>query len=124
MRKTTLLIAALAATVMTGCQAPSGSSTALPKQELPEFLVTTLGTAPGWVVADTEGFYCHVFQYAGTGDYVDKFNGAISAIKEEGKKGGSNALVNLQISSESHEIQGSRWHASIVHLCGDFVTLK
>jgi hypothetical protein len=96
----------------------------MPKQQLPEFLVSTLDSAPGWSVVETKGFYCHVFQYSGTGDYVDKFNAAIAAIKEEGKKGGSNAFVNLQISSESHEIQGSRWHASIIHLCGDLVTLK
>lgn len=124
MRKTSLLVAAAAAISLVGCQAPSGTTAAAPKQELPEFLVTTLEAAPGWTVAETKGFYCQVFQYAGTGDYVDKFNLAIGAIKDEGKKGGSNAFVNMQLSSESHEIQGSQWHASIVHICGDFVTLK
>lgn len=113
-----------AAIIAAGCQPLSESPASVPKQKLPDFLVTTLSTVPGWSVAETKGFYCRIFQYAGTGDYADKFNAAIGAIEEEGKKGGSNAFVNLQISSESHEIQGSKWHASVVHMCGDFVTLK
>lgn len=124
MRKTSLLVAAAAAISLVGCQAPSATTADTPKQALPEFLVTTLEAAPGWTVAETKGFYCHVFQYMGTGDYVEKFNLAIGAIQDEGKTAGSNAFVNMQVSSESHEIQGSRWHASIVHICGDFVTLK
>lgn len=124
MKKLPLLFAVVAAISLVGCQVPSAATDATPKQELPEFLVTTLQGAPGWTVAETKGFYCHVFQYTGTGDYVEKFNLAIGAIQDVGKEGGSNAFVNMQVSSESHEIQGSQWHASIVHICGDFVTLK
>lgn len=124
MRKNVFIATATALLCLAGCHAPSGTTGPAAKQELPDFLVTTLQAAPGWTVAETKGFYCHVFQYSGTGDYVDKFNLAIGAIQDVGKKGGSNAFVNMQVSSESHEIQGSQWHASIVHICGDFVTLK
>lgn len=78
----------------------------------------------GWTVVETKGLECRFFEYSGTGDYIDRFKAAIGGIKEEGAKLGSNAFVNLHITSESFELQGSKWHSSIVHMCGDLVVIK
>ena len=76
------------------------------------------------MISDVKGFGCRVFQYNGTGDYMEKFNGALEGLKSNGSELGANAFLNFSVSSESHEIQGSKWHASIVHLCGDYAVIK
>lgn len=101
----------------------NGSS--LPKQKIEEFHFSSLTTPPvGWAVQETQGYYCRFFEYAGTGEYVAKFQSVMNGIVEEGKKKGANGFLNAHVAAESHEIQGSKWHASVVHLCGDFVVLR
>jgi len=122
MKRQAIVLATFVA--LTGCQPQATTAPGIPKQKLDGFFITTMGSAPGWQVVESQGFYCRIFDYSGTGDYMDRFNGAIEAIREVGQEAGANALVNLRISSESHEVQGSKWHSSIVHICGDMVVLE
>jgi hypothetical protein len=90
-----------------------------------ELLITALASPPGRAIAqEKDGFFCRFFEYSGTGDYGERFRNALEGIRIEGKKKGANAFVQATVSSESHEIQGSKWHSSIVHICGDFVLLE
>lgn len=116
-----LLLPALGA-----CSATSsdGGTSAASKQKLDGVMITTLPAPGGWKIKETKGMHCRFFQYAGEGDYVEKFNSATAAIQEEAKKQGAQALVNLRVTSASYEIQGSKWHASVLNLCGDLVTLE
>jgi hypothetical protein len=93
--------------------------------ESDELLITALSSPPGRAIAqEKDGFFCRFFEYSGTGDYGERFRNALEGIRSEGKKKGANAFVQASVSSESHEIQGSKWHSSIVHICGDFVLLE
>ena len=123
------LVSASAILFCVGCdaggRAPNPAEVHSPKQQIEGVLITSLPAAPGRVVTALKGgFYCQFFQYSGTGDYGDRFRQMLDGVTEEGKKLGANAFVNAAISSESHEIQGSKWHSSVVHICGDFVVLE
>jgi hypothetical protein len=89
-----------------------------------ELIITSLSSLPGRALVEhKDGFYCRFFEYSGTGDYGERFRKALEFIRDEGKQQGANAFVHASVSSESHEIQGSKWHSSMVHICGDFVRL-
>jgi len=95
------------------------------EQRLDDVFVTSLSSLPGrQVVEGKGGFYCQFFQYSGTGDYALRLKNALAELVAEGKKQGANAFINARLSAESHEIQGSKWHSSIVHICGDYVILR
>ena len=118
----TLLVLVTSSTILfnlAGCQKNN-----LPKQKKSDFFVTTTAGPVGWDVVEVKGVYCQFFQYTGNGDYVDKFQDALNLISAQGKKEGANGFVNFRIASESHEIQGSKWHASIVNMCGDFAVIQ
>lgn len=128
----------LAALLAIGCQQPNHERAAPVQASAPsvasapptlapsgELFITTRQTFPGRsIIEEKGGFYCQFFQYSGTGDYGDRFRDALDGLRNEGKKLGANAFINASVSSESHEIQGSKWHASFVHICGDFVRLN
>jgi hypothetical protein len=126
----------LAAGVTSACGRPRKdalptppASQSAPTPEAPpadeELIITSLPSLPGRsIVATKGGLYCRFFEYSGTGDYGDRFRKALDGITSEGKQKGANAFVQASVSSESHEIQGSKWHSSIVHICGDFVRLN
>lgn len=115
----------LAAPLLTAClpSSPQPTVATAQKQKIEGVFITTLAAPAGWQVKESRGLNCRFFQYAGTGDYVDRFNSALQGLVEEGKKLGAQAFVNARISSESHEMQGSKWHTSMVQICGDFVVL-
>ena len=122
MKKLTLVVALL---FVSACNAGNSDTSVTPKQVVDDFFVSTTASAPvGWQISENKGFYCRFFPYSGTDDYSDRFNGALAEIKEEGKKMGANALINFSVSGTSFEFQGSKWHSSVVHLCGDYVAIK
>ena len=119
-----------------GCSRPNRRATPTPSVsasasgqglEVPppdeEVIITSLANVPGRATGQPKGgLFCRFFE-SGTGDYAERFRNALEGIRVEGKKLGANAFVQASVSSESHEIQGSKWHSSIVHICGDFVRL-
>lgn len=94
------------------------------KQKVTGFFTSSLEAPAGWRIKEVRGFECRFFEYAGTGDYLDRFKGVLRGIAEDGKNSGANAFVNARVSSESHETPGSKARAAIVHVCGDYVIIE
>jgi len=123
----TLLVAlASAMCLLSGCGGGADKPTVptLPKQKIEGVLITSLPSVPGWTIAETKGFNCYGFGFSGNGKYWGDFNEAQDVARADAAKAGANAWVNVKVSSASFEAQGSKWHMSVTHLCGDFVVLK
>jgi hypothetical protein len=124
----TLLVTSL---LMAGCGGANKAAAPAPasapvsaKQKIEGVLLTSLSAVPGWTIAETKGVTCYGFGFDGNGKYWDKFAEAQDSAREDAKKAGANAWINIKVSASSFEAQGSKWHMSVVHLCGDLVVLK
>lgn len=121
------VIASFMLLMLVACQ-PQSSPTAavggVKKQQVSGFFTSSGSLPVGWVMIENQGFYCRFFEYIGRGSYADKFNAALAQISSAGEEQGANAFLNLRVTSSSYEIQGSKWHSSLVHICGDFAVIK
>lgn len=120
------LIPVMLLATLTACNAvPAEVSQNKPaKQSLEGVLITSLPLPAGWQLKESKGFYCRFFEYDGRNNYAEKFNEALAGLREYAQQQGAQAFVNLQVSSSNYEIQGSKWSAARVHLCGDPVVLE
>lgn len=94
------------------------------KQKITGFFTSSLEAPAGWRIKEVRGFECRFFEYAGSGDYLDRFKGVLRGIAEDGRNSGANAFVNARVSSESHEAPGSKTRAAIIHICGDYAIIE
>lgn len=114
------LCTVLAVLVLTACQPGAQPD----KQKVSGFFTSSLAAPAGWRIKEVRGFECRFFEYAGTGDYLDRLKGALRGIAEDGRKSGANAFVNARMSSVSHDVPASKTQASVVHVCGDYVIVE
>lgn len=114
------------AVLLTGCGGAgiSPKAPAIERQKLDGVLITTLAGVPGWTIAETKGVQCAGVGFDGNGKYWPGVDQAMESMRTDATKTGANAVVNFRLSSASFEVQGSKWHASITHLCGDSVVLR
>ena len=87
-------------------------------------LVSTLPSVPGHTIVATEGFSCRSFLWDGSGNYVEKFEGALYAFRVEAAKHDADAVVNLRISAIPFARKDATGGGSVVNLCGDDVKLR
>lgn len=125
MQVTTFIPAILLVANLTACLPQEKSATApVTAKKPPEnFMISTLPALPGWDIKESKGMYCQMFRHIGEDNYGAQFRQAMAAIEEEGKKSGAQALINFKVTAATYEVQGAKWSAATVNLCGDFVVL-
>lgn len=117
------IITGVAALVLAGCQLTNEPP--VPKQAYEGFYMSSLSVPPvGWKIMEIQGFSCQIFSYSGEGDYMRSFNGALERLREDAQSQNFNGFINVRVTSDSYEVQGSKWHSSAIHICGDAVRIE
>lgn len=131
MKKNTFAILTIAA-ILTACKQEKSTTSGSPLDtpanravQADALIITSLPTLPNQSISLTaNSFYCTAFAYFGANEYSEGLQIAQNSVKAEGKTRGAQAFINAHIVSVSAERQGSKWHHSIVNLCGDFGQLN
>ncbi|MYN26942.1 hypothetical protein [Duganella levis] len=115
-----LYAAILCFIVLAGCNKQEASKSVNPP--LTEIMLTTLPEVAGYHTEKTFGIVCAWNDYDGNGAF--SIEGMFQLLRDSAKKSGANAVVNIHITGNSYDAQGSKWVIAHTMTCGDSVVVK